>query len=316
MEPSEAYRPPRSRAVLGAARRGLLTLAAMGAALSPAMADPRQGAYPAPSASYAAVLPEGAIASSGSVDWVLGAIRVEASLDLAKAGVRLPSGRYEAESLLAGALPDIVRGLALGITVDSYRSVDDTLLDGSLDAAAFERFLESGSKERMALNRELTRLEAAYEWRLSDLTSLYVRHSEPLDMAAPDRYAPTRAYSGIVIYVKGRLPVRGEHRDAPLEPCLFPRIYDESMRAILDRNLASPEALRAWGPLAYASSLEAIAVAARAGGDPLRIIATQVFGSRRTDVIVSAEDARRILGSEANRELVRRGRVVLVLDAP
>jgi len=254
------------------------------------------------------------LSSSVAVDWQAGDIRAQAALDIATAGIRLPSGRLEAERRLDAAMPDIARDVILGITVDSHRTVRDTLEDGSLDGAAFERFLESGRRSGASLNRELTRLEAAYEWRLADLASLYVRHSVALGPSAPDRYAPTRAYSGIVIYVKGELQVRGEHRAARLEPSLFPRIYDSTMRPVLDRNLVQPEALRAWGPVAFVSSLDAAAIAERAGGDPLRIIASQVFGSRRTDVVISAEDARKILASAANVELVRQGRVVIVLD--
>jgi hypothetical protein len=52
----------------------------------------------------------------------------------------------------------------------------------------------------------------------------------------------------------------------------------------------------------------------RVGANPLRIMARGVFGETPTDPIIDIEDARIILSSEANRRLLREGRVAVVLD--
>jgi hypothetical protein len=52
----------------------------------------------------------------------------------------------------------------------------------------------------------------------------------------------------------------------------------------------------------------------RVGDKPLRIMARGVFGIRPTDPIIDGEDARIILSSEANRRLLREGRVAFVID--
>jgi hypothetical protein len=50
------------------------------------------------------------------------------------------------------------------------------------------------------------------------------------------------------------------------------------------------------------------------GENPLRIIARGIFGVQPTDPIIDGEDAGLILSNEANRRLLREGRVVIVLD--
>ena len=57
-------------------------------------------------------------------------------------------------------------------------------------------------------------------------------------------------------------------------------------------------------------------IASRAGDSPLRVIASAIFGSNRTNAVISADDALKILGSPANRELARQGKVVFVIDEP
>lgn len=264
-------------------------------------ADPMPAAPPSCSASV-------------SVDWIGGTMRAQARLDLAAAGIQLPSGRAEAEQVLESAVPGLVRDTALAIDLDSYRTVADSIDDGTLAIAALDAFLEGGRRLDLALSRDLGTLVATYQWKLADLAALYVRHSSPIELPAADRYLPTRSYTGIIIVVQGTYAVQGEHRSARLSPCLFPRIYDESMTALLERNLQAPDPLRSWGSVAYAAGLDDAVLTARTGGDPLRIMATRLFGSLRTDIVISSSDALRILGSPNNRALIQAGRVVFVID--
>jgi hypothetical protein len=86
------------------------------------------------------------------------------------------------------------------------------------------------------------------------------------------------------------------------------------MNPILSRNHVDPAALRAGGVAAFAKGLDDPIIDLRTGDDPLRIIAYQIFGTLRTDTIITKTDALKILGDPANRELIRTGRIVFVLD--
>ncbi len=257
---------------------------------------------------------ETAYTFSSSVNWTTGLIHASVELNLAGAGLRLPSDRAEAERLIQAAIPELVKDTVLGIGLDSYRTVADSLDDSSLDPTLLRAFLEAGKRVMLAMDRDMEHLVARFEWRLPELAALYVRHSVPVRLATPTRSMPTRAYSGIVLYAQGTYPVRGEHGDDRLRPCLFPRIYDGAMTPMLERNLVDPAALRTWGAVAYATSLDDPVIASRAGGNPLRIMVAGVFGSRRTDAMISVDDSQRILGLPENRDLIRSGKVVFVID--
>ncbi|MGD9940730.1 MAG: hypothetical protein AB7T74_13095 [Clostridia bacterium] len=248
------------------------------------------------------------------LDWQRGTMTAEVEMDLVASDIRLPSGRSEAEKAMTRIAPDLVRDSVLSIVLDSYRTVDDSLDDGSVDPEALRDFIESGKRLATAMSSDMTRIRASFQWNLAELASLYVRHSIPIALPEADRFVPTRAYTGIIVYVQGEYAVRGEHRPGRLAPSLFPRIYDDEMNPILSRNHVSPEALRTDGIAAFARGLDDPVIELRAGNDPLRIMAYQIFGTLRTDTIITRNDAQKILGDPANRELIRNGRIVFVLD--
>jgi hypothetical protein len=248
------------------------------------------------------------------LDWQQGTMTAVVEMDLAASGIRLPSGRSEGERAIARKAPDLVRDTVTALVLDSYRTVDDSLDDGSIDPEALRDFIESGKRLDTVMSRDMARMRASYRWNLAELAGLYVRHTTPTALPEADRFVPTRAYTGIIIYVQGEYAVRGEHRSGHLIPSLFPRIYDDEMNPILSRNHVDPTAVRAGGIAAFARNLDDPVVERRAGDDPLRIMAYQIFGTLRTDIIITRTDALKILSDPANRELVRTGRIVFILD--
>jgi len=248
------------------------------------------------------------------LDWRQGTMTVVVEMDLAASGIRLPSGRSEAEKAIARKAPDLVRDSIVSIVLDSYRTVDDSIDDGSINPEALRDFIEAGKRLDTAMSSDMARMRASYRWNLSELAGLYVRHTIPTALPEADRFVPTRAYTGIIVFVQGEYAVRGEHRPGRLVPSLFPRIFDDEMNPILSRNHVDPAALRAEGLAAFAKGLDDPVIELRAGDDPLRIMAYQIFGTLRTDIIITRTDALKILGDPANRELIRTGRIVFVMD--
>ncbi len=251
-----------------------------------------------------------------SVDlrWDTMTLTASITLDLREAGIRLPSGRTEAERMIERDLPGLLQEAVFRILVDSYRTVGETLEDGSLSINDILGLIKSLERRESSFSPDFASFTAVYELPLTGIASLYVRHSRPYELPAPLDYVPARPYTGIVIYAKGFLPVRGEHAAARAVPCLFPRVYDEAMNTILERNIVAPEAIRRWGIVGYTDDLASAALEGRMGDNPLRIAATGVFGTSRTDLVISREEALRILALPENRALLREGRVVVVVD--
>lgn len=250
---------------------------------------------------------------AAKIDWKARSLSIALTLDLRAAGLKLPSGRLEAERMAERDLAGLAKPAVLSVRYDSYRDVEDTIADGTLDA---RRILSLPGAARLAsssLTKDLRGYAATYELGLDSIAALYLDGYEPAPSAQPIDAVPTRDYTGIVVYAKGELPVRGEAVADRARPCLFPRIYDERMNLVLGRDMVSPEALASGGVLGYADAI-GLGAGARVGGDPLRIMARELFGDGRTDFVISRQDALRILSSPANRALLRQGKVIVVLD--
>ncbi len=289
--------------------------AALLAGLSPAAAQAPVAVPAADPAAFPSSPAELALRAESRVDWEGRNLLVRVELDLAKAGIRLPGGRLEAERLVERELASLVKSAVFALRVDSWRDVAATVADGELDINGLIGLAASARRESASFARDMRTFEARYAISLSDVARLYIRGQEAVPLPAPLGYTPSRAYTGIVIYAEGALPIRGERVSESLRPCLFPRIYDEDMVPVLERRNVEPAALAAWGPVGYADAVDAAAWE-RVGDDPLRVIARAVFGTNRTDIVLSREDAARILALPENRALVERGRVLVVLELP
>ena len=147
-----------------------------------------------------------------------------------------------------------------------------------------------------------------------DIAEVFIEHRTGYSLPATLFYVPSAPFSGILIYASGELPVHGENRSAPLEPALFPRIWDSDMNLLFESRMMDREDLLKTGPVAYADSLDAPAIAERVGRNPIRILARGVFGLAPTDPIIPREDALAIRNSPEGAELLRRGKIMIVIS--
>ena len=245
------------------------------------------------------------------VDWKARLLTIEVELTLAAAGLRLPEGRLSAERMIERDLPGLAKDAVLAIQADSYRSIEDAVADGSFDSQSLVALASLAHFEGSSFSKDLRKFIASYSLRIDAIAALFLSGASPSPIRAPLDSRPARAYSGIVIYAKGSLPIHGEAVEGRAAPCLFPRVFDTEMNLVLDKSLVLPDILAREGVLGYASGL-GVEAGGRVGADPLRVMAVELFGDRRTDYLISRDDALRILSSPENRGLLRQGRVVVV----
>ncbi|MBN1242615.1 MAG: hypothetical protein JXA15_07910 [Spirochaetales bacterium] len=255
---------------------------------------------------------EGPASLSGEVDWPARLVRFTAVIDGRTAGLRLPSARIEAERAIEAALPTLAKDLLFSIPVDARRTILDTIADGTIDVDSVLGALEARRRVSGSFSPDLSTFSVEFELPLSALETLYVRHTLPSDRPPSLEWAPTGSYTGIVIYAALPLPVRGEHVETTLRPCLFPRVWDGDMVSVLESNMVDPAAIARWGVAGYAVDVDSVGLEERVGDAPLRASARMVFGNGRTDLVISTEDARRIFGSPENSALIKEGRVIIV----
>jgi hypothetical protein len=266
------------------------------------------------------------MAISGVVNWETMALDARISLDLASAGIKLPTGRNRGEELIGAWYPGLIRPQILSIPVDSSHTVADYIESGDFSLLRAESFALKAWLKPPTHSADLTHLNAAYHLELEELAAEFLNHTRPL--APPRLLAPPPAadYTGILIIAREALPIHGTGRFALTLPCLFPKIWDTDMNLVYQRNMLEIPAENAPEPqmmVRYARGEKIFLptpsglspeVSEVVGDRPLRILARGIFGIRPTDPVIDRADALLILSSENNRRLLREGRVVIVLD--
>jgi hypothetical protein len=257
----------------------------------------------------------------GVVDWERFTIESILSLNLADAGMRLPTGRMYAEEMIIDGYPHLVRPQLLAIPLDSSITLTDHLARGEFSLSRADTISASAHTVPSTMSVGLSALTARYTINLATLSTALIRHNRPADTLRTLIASPAASYTGIIIIASDTLRIHGRHARTFVLPCLFPKIWDNDMNLIYERSMVDrqhtdvmvkyvsrPRVFRDT-PSGLDADVELLV-----GANPLRIIASGVFGTRPTDPIINHDDALLIISSEDNRRLLREGKVVIVLD--
>jgi hypothetical protein len=249
-------------------------------------------------------------------------LTVSLDLDFRAAGIRIPTGRSQAEERLGAEYPQLAQSFLLSIPLDSSDTIGDLVNRGEFPLRGLDDTVLSARRVPPAVSRDLRFLSAEYTIDLNRLSSAFVRHSRPAEIIRTLTPAPAPSYTGIVIIAGQPLPVHGRNSAALPIPCLFPKIWDTEMNLIYERNMMDPRQARNTAMIRYAAEESVFRPTPSGlspelldlvGANPLRIIARGVFGVRPTDPIIDREDALLIISSEENRRLLREGRVAIIV---
>jgi hypothetical protein len=219
-------------------------------------------------------------------------IAASVALNLASAGIGLPTGRAQAEELVDAEYPRLIRPSLLSIPVDSSSFLRDLIDRGEFSLQNMGAIAGSARRVPPALSADLSSLSASYVIDLARLSAALIRHSRAAEPPRPLRPLPAASYTGIIILAAEALPVRGRDVSAPAQPCLFPKVWDTAMNLIYERSMMDPGLAGDMAMVRYVSSSDVFRptpsglspeLAALVGNRPLRIIARGVYGIRPTD---------------------------------
>jgi hypothetical protein len=257
---------------------------------------------------------------SGAVEWDKMEINAVVALDMASAGLKLPTGRTQGEAIIASEYLRLIRPELLNLQVDSSSTVADLIARGEWSLFEVENYALQAHAIPPALSPDFNSLLASYTLGIVGVRSALARHSRQAEIPRTLDPVPAPAYTGIIIIASETQPIHGTKSAALLQPCLFPKIWDSDMKLIFERNMLNPRA----GAMAYYFPLKGIFAGGPSGlsreisdivGEyPLRIFARGVFGMKPTDPIISVEDALLIMSTESNRNLLSDGRLVIIVD--
>lgn len=262
------------------------------------------------------------IRAESRIDWENNYFTVDLTAAYDAATARGAADLYRAQQRIEQAFSGALFSALLPMPLDSRRVIEDAVRE---DPDLASRIADLANRAERGLPRpreDLRGITRTYRLPLfPDVTSLFVNHTVPFQMERVVRWVPTRDYSGIVIYAAEPLPLHGTDepgrpaQTAYLVPALFPQIFDTNLRPVLEQDMVDPAAIERWGVVHYTDRTDPSSWRERAGAQPLRIMARRAYGIIPTDLMISPHDADRILASDHNRQLLRNGRVVVIVDS-
>ena len=267
-------------------------------------------------AASANVSPQDATMTSKShIDWKKNQFVSDVSLDVVKARIPMPSGKSLSLNRIKMELPVLIKDPLLSIYVDDTKKLEDLVLEGTITLESLTRIIDNSRQTPPYFVDASSQLMTTHTINLHDISALLVRHKTPYTQEKPIDSIASRAYTGIVIDARGLLPVQGEPQvSSQVVPCMFPRIWNEDMTLVYERNMVLPDVAKKDGIVDYLNIRTPSKKTERAGRDPLWISAKKVYGVNRCDPVISYDDYLRIATVPANLELLKQGKVVILLD--
>lgn len=266
------------------------------------------------SASSVFAVQKNVISSKSSVDWTKNVFSSDVSLDTEKAGINMPSGKNSAINMIETELPDLIKDQLLSLNVNSNYQLGDLVLDESITLEKITQIIDEGRKSPGVFTNGTLTMQTNHQINILEISNQMIKHNIPYKNQKPIEQISSRIYTGIIIDARGTLPVHGEFIKDKTYPCFFPEIWDENMNLIYERNMGNPNNEKSNGVVHYDWSDDEKKYQDRVGVDPMHIKARKVYGQLRTDPVISRNDALKILTVPENQNLLRDGKVVILLD--
>lgn len=252
--------------------------------------------------------------SKSRVNWITKEFVSEISLDVDKAKIQMPSGKKTASSKIKSNLPKLIQPPLLSLFADSATTLSDVVISGKLSLDQTYNFIMNGYKTTDVFSQNAEKISTTNYLNINLLNKELIRHNFSSEVEKPIEIVPSRAYSGIIIDARGALHVHGEYVESKVYPSFFPQIWDEEMNIIYEKNYVNPQVIKDAGLVGFHYSDDISNYEDKVGFDPLYIKAVQVYGRNRTDPIIRRKDALKILTVPENIELLKQGKVVILLD--
>lgn len=252
--------------------------------------------------------------STSTVNWVEKTFNSTIKLDVDRMNIPMPSGKLTAVSTINSRTPDLIKNPILTLNVNSSRKLGDMVLDQKISYQDIKSVISDAKSILGYIEKDSSRFSTHNSVNLLEISSLFVQYSVPYRTRKQIEYIPSKKYTGIIIDARGQIPVHGEFLNDKVQPCFFPRIFSDDMELIYETNMVDPKVAKSNGICAYDYSDDTKRYRNTVGTDPAYILAQKTFGENRSDIVIKKEDALRILCVKENLELLRQGKVVILLD--
>ncbi|MGP1415297.1 MAG: OmpA family protein [Treponema sp.] len=252
--------------------------------------------------------------SDSICDWANGRVDSRITSDVEKMGLSLPSAKTTSYQLIKRYMPSLLKNAYLSILMDSSHRLGDYLALGEIDLSDLNAIIDSGKEKPSIFSQDLRSVILFHSVATNDIAKFFVKHEVARLPAGRAISTVGKAYTGILIDARGKLPIHGEYVDDELVPCIFPKVWDTNMDLLYEKNMVCPENLMKRNIVVYSDTLDESSYSDIIGVEPLRIIARGIFGQNRTDPIISVQDSAKLLSREENLQLLAEGKVVILCN--
>ena len=250
-----------------------------------------------------------------NIQWETGDITITAEAFIPDDADNLTTARFRISEFVDRNLTEIATESFETLHLDSLTTVKTFLKENQSGMTSFDDLSHTTEKLSSSFSRDLSSVKNIYKYNIyTDLMPILIDHMSPARVPVILDYEATAAFSGIVIYAADELPLHGESGTEKLKPAIFPNIFDAKMETTASAKMAEPEYLSRWGFAGYTDKTDLSKFENRIGLYPFYTTAEAIFGNNRTDIIISEEAARKILYNEANRRLIKEGRILIILS--
>ncbi|MBN1410789.1 MAG: hypothetical protein JW969_08080 [Spirochaetales bacterium] len=255
------------------------------------------------------------ILSKGQYNYETGMYSID--ITIASSEPLKADSRFNLETRVEEQIDEIFLNNISGLIVDSSNILKDRFKDDMSLVHKMKVLAQSGTKTYSRFSRDKKSVTIRYAFSFfgdNGLLSLLVMHERPVPIRHFIGFAPTKKFSGLVIYAKGEYPVFGTNQTGKLQPAVFFRIFDENMDLVLNRQMCDPGFLRKWGMAEYSMEWDEKGTTARVGAFPYYTMASMIFGRHTTDIILPQDVVEKLLSIDENLNLLKEGRILIILD--
>ncbi len=115
---------------------------------------------------------------------------------------------------------------------------------------------------------------------------------------------PGEAYTGLIVDARG----------LEVQPAMYPRLITMAGEVIYDLMSANPNAVIEEGLVEYSSDMEVAGNSPRVGGNPLIVEAISISGEYSADIVLTEEDAEKILRVDSINTFFGGAKVIVVVE--
>ncbi len=254
------------------------------------------------------------IESVSEIDWTTKTFTSNITMDTAKAGVKMPSGKKIASMQIKTKTPELIQRPLLTLFVDNRETLGDQVIKNNITLDHIATIIEEGKTTPEIFSHDTKYLKTTNTLNVDSVSSALIKHTLGYKPEVPIETVPSRPFSGIIIDARGAKPVHGEYVKSEVYPSFFPQIWDEEMNTIYEKNMVNASAASKNGIIRYDYSEDFHRYEETVGYNALYIRATEVYGRNRTDPVIKRSDALKILTVPENVQLLNEGRIVILLD--